>query len=254
MNIRNEIYLTQEPLKSYGDVMASARVNYLELIKFSDIAEPASTLKQLSEKKDATGCSIFFDVPPDVQNIIWLVRFLSLSQYKKLSKSKIVFSEANSIERLEAAMSDYGIDDVKIISTDSWITFSLGVFSGWCFLAAADDILYNIIIDKVEFTAQDRERSVQVIRQQFKQFFNSEKDIYRITKRIVDENESLKQKVNELMLELDNSKTYLEIALRQKETENILRFYHKEYEVLPLWYKRVGHLIKIVTGRRSWKK
>jgi glycosyltransferase involved in cell wall biosynthesis len=33
----------------------------------------------------------------------------------------------------------------------------------------------------------------------------------------------------------------------------IKEWYGKEYEVLPLWFKRVGHLIKIVQGHRSFK-
>lgn len=38
-----------------------------------------------------------------------------------------------------------------------------------------------------------------------------------------------------------------------KELEDILEFYHREYEVLPLWYKRVGHILKVIMGKRSFK-
>lgn len=38
---------------------------------------------------------------------------------------------------------------------------------------------------------------------------------------------------------------------RSQETQKILQFYHSEYEVLPLWFKRVGHIIKIMTGKRK---
>jgi hypothetical protein len=31
----------------------------------------------------------------------------------------------------------------------------------------------------------------------------------------------------------------------------IKKFYHQEYEVLPLWYKRVGHIIKVLTRKRT---
>jgi hypothetical protein len=30
-------------------------------------------------------------------------------------------------------------------------------------------------------------------------------------------------------------------------------FYHNEYEILPLWYKRFGHLIKVLMGKRSFR-
>lgn len=35
---------------------------------------------------------------------------------------------------------------------------------------------------------------------------------------------------------------------------NIIRdYYHKEYEVLPLWFKRLGHIVKVFQGHRSFK-
>ena len=41
-------------------------------------------------------------------------------------------------------------------------------------------------------------------------------------------------------------------ALRQKhQAKEIKDFYYNEYEVLPLWYKRFGHIIKMITGKRS---
>ncbi|HEV2353416.1 MAG TPA: hypothetical protein VGR89_04190, partial [Puia sp.] len=43
----------------------------------------------------------------------------------------------------------------------------------------------------------------------------------------------------------------LEAASKQNEVEYILRFYRNEYEILPLWYKRLGHVIKVLQGKRS---
>ena len=45
----------------------------------------------------------------------------------------------------------------------------------------------------------------------------------------------------------------LELSSKQDEVEYILRFYRNEYEILPLWYKRLGHLIKVVQGKRSFR-
>ena len=35
--------------------------------------------------------------------------------------------------------------------------------------------------------------------------------------------------------------------------ENLFRWYHNEYEILPLWYKRVGHILKVIKGKRSFR-
>jgi glycosyltransferase involved in cell wall biosynthesis len=44
----------------------------------------------------------------------------------------------------------------------------------------------------------------------------------------------------------DNSSTIDDINIVKK-------WYHDEYEVLPLWYKRFGHIIKVVNGKRTLK-
>lgn len=56
----------------------------------------------------------------------------------------------------------------------------------------------------------------------------------------------------------ERAKLYLSfIALGKKVGEaeyyNLREWYHNEYEVLPLWFKRLGHIIKVVTGKRSLK-
>jgi hypothetical protein len=35
--------------------------------------------------------------------------------------------------------------------------------------------------------------------------------------------------------------------------ENLFKWYHNEYEILPLWYKRMGHIIKVIMGKRSFR-
>lgn len=37
------------------------------------------------------------------------------------------------------------------------------------------------------------------------------------------------------------------------DLQKIRNFYHYEYEILPLWYKRFGHIIKVISGKRTFK-
>ena len=39
----------------------------------------------------------------------------------------------------------------------------------------------------------------------------------------------------------------------KKQVTELLKFYKREYEILPLWYKRFGHIIKVITGKRTFK-
>lgn len=39
----------------------------------------------------------------------------------------------------------------------------------------------------------------------------------------------------------------------KKQIKELLRFYKNEYEILPTWYKRFGHIVKVMTGKRTFR-
>lgn len=41
--------------------------------------------------------------------------------------------------------------------------------------------------------------------------------------------------------------------VQEKEYHDIVNWYHQEYEILPLWYKRFGHILKVLLGKRTFK-
>ena len=49
--------------------------------------------------------------------------------------------------------------------------------------------------------------------------------------------------------------SFISLSKKVGESEyyEIKRWYEQEYEVLPLWYKRVGHIIKAIIGKRDFK-
>jgi hypothetical protein len=49
----------------------------------------------------------------------------------------------------------------------------------------------------------------------------------------------------------NTSSVHQELNLLRRSREEILQWYTKEYEVLPLWYKRFGHVIKMATGKKK---
>jgi hypothetical protein len=65
-------------------------------------------------------------------------------------------------------------------------------------------------------------------------------------------NSVLQWKNERYKAEVENYKTFLQLIHSQDEAGKINAFYHNEYEVLPLWFKRFGHVIKVVMGKRSF--
>lgn len=45
---------------------------------------------------------------------------------------------------------------------------------------------------------------------------------------------------------------HLSKAVQEKEYYDVIDWYQREYEILPLWYKRFGHIIKAFKGKRSF--
>jgi hypothetical protein len=65
------------------------------------------------------------------------------------------------------------------------------------------------------------------------------------------------QEVENAVLEerLRNAQTTIEV-IRSKykdDYEQLITWYHNEYEILPLWFKRLGHIVKVLMGKRSFK-
>jgi hypothetical protein len=53
--------------------------------------------------------------------------------------------------------------------------------------------------------------------------------------------------------ELKNQQQYVEILRSDHATKEIQDYYTNEYEILPLWYKRFGHVLKVLTGKRTFR-
>ncbi len=81
---------------------------------------------------------------------------------------------------------------------------------------------------------------------------------------LLSENKSLKLKEHELLSKIELLQEQLESsgayninynsssARYKKQITELLKFYKQEYEILPLWYKRFGHIIKVFTGKRTF--
>jgi hypothetical protein len=48
---------------------------------------------------------------------------------------------------------------------------------------------------------------------------------------------------------------FLQLSKQVQEQEyyEVIDWYNHEYEILPLWYKRFGHIIKVLMGKRSFR-
>ena len=81
---------------------------------------------------------------------------------------------------------------------------------------------------------------------------------------LLSENKFLKLKEDELLSKMEllreqlkslnayHSNYHSTSSRYKKQITELLKFYKQEYEILPLWYKRFGHIIKVFTGKRTF--
>jgi len=57
-----------------------------------------------------------------------------------------------------------------------------------------------------------------------------------------------------LKKELESSDAYIaNLKAPESSLKKLSDFYHYEYEILPAWYKRFGHIIKVIMGKRTFR-
>jgi hypothetical protein len=82
---------------------------------------------------------------------------------------------------------------------------------------------------------------------QHNQFF----DLIPLLIKVDSENEILRLNLESSVREKKSLSEYLNF---QKEiSRELLKWYGNEYEVLPSWFKRTGHIIKVAMGKRSFR-
>jgi len=56
-----------------------------------------------------------------------------------------------------------------------------------------------------------------------------------------------------LKKEIESKEEYIANFHMKSAMKKMVDFYHYEYEILPTWYKRLGHIIKVITGKRTFR-
>ena len=65
------------------------------------------------------------------------------------------------------------------------------------------------------------------------------------------ETELLKDRLHEAEIKEKNHQAYLEF--QKKDLSRTLKWYHYEHEIMTLWYKQFGHVIKVISGKRTFR-
>lgn len=212
----------------------------VELVRMSCIPDLAVWLTKVAGSDTSYKFSIIFDITPSYENIEWLVRFSFLPGYSKDNDRIRCFAAPGENRWLKEGLEAQGYSNVEIISPPESGCVTLGLVHGYIFQSAGSS-LPDLVVTGMEAPVEQIQEIVPVF---------SKSEMRTAIEKINRQNKQMENNLRLANTELENYKQFLKVALQEKETEKILAFYHKEYEVLPLWFKRLGHVVKIVTGHR----
>ena len=63
----------------------------------------------------------------------------------------------------------------------------------------------------------------------------------------------LQEKQLQTSSELAHQQQYVEVLRSGNAARELQEYYTREYEILPMWYKRFGHIVKVLTGKRTFR-
>lgn len=209
--------------------------------------------------------------PPEI--IRFIVSFLFLPSYLRIEQDPVVNLSGNSEELLlktESALSDYvaaqGIDNIIITKLLSRGTASTA--NNYHLIDSPGEVInrykeilqsdqqYNNAVFFYGSSSDIFQSTVLSLLQMENEFKQNSPKLYSLVndKRMLEkEIAGLRKKIAETETELSHQKQYNDILRSGHTTKELQDYYDREYEVLPVWYKRFGHILKVITGKRTFR-
>jgi hypothetical protein len=88
------------------------------------------------------------------------------------------------------------------------------------------------------------------------QFNQQNPELYALKKQnreLLKQVQQLEQLFQAAQQEISNQVSHNQILRSSSQATALQNYYNNEYEVLPLWFKRLGHVVKALMGKRSFK-
>lgn len=216
--------------------------------------------------------------PPLTQDQLrFVTSFLFLPSYLYLNNRPVILLIADSQDALESSMSlctyleTQGINDPFVpvlLPAGQWDDLSLlkpgchPLFSSTTSVLEyhthllKSDVYYN---NSIFYYAMDgvgiQMVKAELIRaeKEFQQRSSRSYELASAYNRLEKEYNSLVNQHTATLSELSGQKQYIELLRSDHQAREIQEYYDREYEVLPLWYKRLGHIIKVLAGKRTFR-
>ena len=201
--------------------------------------------------------------PLTSDSIRFITSFLFIPSYPRISHRPVILLTGDSPQLLAAsasALTSYldtqGIPEPLIhnILTDQLSRSVADLSASYTRLLQTDRYYNNNIFFRPP-DEQARQSALSSLQQAERDFQQQSPRLYELihTHHLLEiQHSSLGRQQAITQAELANQRQYLEILRTDHAAREIQDYYTREYEILPLWYKRFGHILKVLTGKRTF--
>lgn len=201
--------------------------------------------------------------PLTSDSIRFITSFLFIPSYPRIFHRPVILLTGDSPQLLAASatalisyLDTQGIPEPLIhnILTDQLSRSVADLSASYTRLLQTDQYYNNNIFFRPP-DEQARQSALSSLQQAERDFQQQSPRLYELihTHRLLElQHSSLGRQQAITQAELANQRQYLEILRTDHAAREIQDYYTREYEILPLWYKRFGHILKVLTGKRTF--
>jgi hypothetical protein len=266
-------FISENAFQNCGDLPAEDNVHFSVLVNPS-LEQSLNSAYNFMARADYPNMSLTLNIrePMVAERMRSIISFLFMVSYPRIRSRPVINLTGDSPELLERTVfvlftyfASQGIDDPiinKIYSASETLSKKNQLFDspeklvGYYQALLQSDLYYNndifFCMPSIDILRSTLE-SLKQIELDFKESFPKLYSLAGQNMRLEDETSFLKKKNLYTETELNHQKQYIDILRSDHSTRELQNYYNKEYEILPLWYKRFGHLLKVITGKRTFR-
>lgn len=263
---KNVIFVIKEKVLNYAVMPEYGNVDYAITIDPGNKEDVASAYTYIADA-NAVSLALVLEINRTLSELELnsVVAFLFLPNYLSYGGQRpVFFTGPNEVLvnaarlSLSAALHQQGFDPSSLCTIKERLTTAAQLAETYshqvenCLNGAADpdDLIFYDSSDVKDM--QEAARLISETEVGMRQR-SPEYRLFLQNQRLHSELSHLRTKYVHTLTELKYQREYNAILRTSHEAREIQNYYNAEYEALPLWFKRLGHLVKVLTGKRTFR-
>lgn len=270
----NRIFVVTDSILHGTDIPVMDNI-YLALMVNPDDTDQLTTLYPFIETNQELSVSLVLRIRQEIlpQTASLITSFLFLPSYTYINQKPVIHFlidspdvAFNADEVLVSYLESQGINEVlttkifpgkEVILSGGYKLFEPreGLIEHYREVLEDTDQSERPVFVKVNSDSDIRPvlLSLQEVEEDFKRRLPAMYTLLHRNRARENEIDRIKRKLALTEAELNNQKQYVETLKAGHATKELQEYYDNEYESLPVWYKRFGHAIKVIMGKRTFR-